>query len=263
MTAKCPECRASFDLVVPDLTYLPEKYHKFVTNNVRRVYVDFSSANKELRESLTAAEDRLARKAAMEQTLLRRCEELAEALSIHRQGERDANMRILELQEDNAFMEKRLREKGHSAKEVQRMHGLILDKVKCLEKTNQVLQQENVRLSLRYHDTGKTFDKECIGSIVADTLSNQTTDVSSSQSPNTSSVVLRPKHKQRKHVVHSTSEDTSVAVPMSRSTTNSSVRSASTSRPVRPIKPLPKRRSIRNRVLGDSSFMSIDPSDFV
>jgi hypothetical protein len=263
--------------VVPDLTYLPEKYHKFVTSNVRRIYVDFSSANKELRESLKAAEGRLARKAATEQALLTRCEELTEALIAHRQGERDANQRILELEDDIANMEKVVQENDDKAKEFQRMHGLVLDKVKCVEKSNQVLQKENVRLSLNYHDIGmklKEKEPDSNTDTRADTSSNQTTYLYSSQS---ASAPLRPKQKQRKYVVRipqgdpagssnarctiqvSTSEDAPVAISMSTA-------SASTSRSIgssRPIKPLPKRRGIKNRVFGDSSFMSIDVSDFV
>jgi len=46
----------------------------------------------------------------MEQSLLKRCEELTEALSAHRQGERDANQRILELEDDIMTLEKVVKE---------------------------------------------------------------------------------------------------------------------------------------------------------
>jgi hypothetical protein len=271
LTSKCPDCRASFDLVLPDLTYLPEKYHKFVTHNVRRVYVDFSSPNKELRESLKAAEDRLARKAATEQALLKRCEALGEALSVHRQGERDANQRILELQDDNAHMEKLVEENSNLADEIQGMHRIALDKVKCLEKSNEALRQENLSFSLDFHNLRREFlkNKEWMGSKRGDTSSNQTSDLLS-QSTNTSSVALH----QRKCVVQlpqgdsagSSSEDDASFVISTSRTTKSSIRSASTSKPIVPsrrIKPLPKRRRNINRILGDTSFMSIDLSDFV
>jgi hypothetical protein len=59
--------------------------------------------------------------------LLRRCEELTGALDFHRQGERDANKRIMKLEADIANMEKLVKENE--------------DKVKCVEKSNQILRQ--------------------------------------------------------------------------------------------------------------------------
>ncbi|KAF6758992.1 hypothetical protein DFP72DRAFT_807131 [Ephemerocybe angulata] len=39
VTARCPTCRTEFHLVVPDLTYLPKKYHPFVISPLRRIYL--------------------------------------------------------------------------------------------------------------------------------------------------------------------------------------------------------------------------------
>jgi len=226
LTAKCPECRASFDLVLPDLTYLPEKYHKFVTHSVRRVYVDSSSTIKELRESLKAAEIRLARKESMEQALLKRSEELVEAVTAHRQGERDANLRILELEEEIMTLEDDSREHDSKVKDLQKMHALILDKLNGLEKSNQVLQSENIRLSLNYHDIrAKLKEKD----------------------PNIYQPASSKKHRKG-HDANSMSP-----------ATNSSASSVFS----RPTKPLPKRRAIKQRLIGDSSFVPIGLSDFI
>lgn len=149
LSAKCPDCRASFDLVLPDLTYLPEKYHKFVSHNVRRLYVDFSAPNSDhTRDALKAAEARLARKAATEQALLRRCEELTEAVTVHREGERDANVRILDLENDLAALENLVEDNNIKARTLQGMLDSVMLKVNSLEETNKALQKENARLPL-------------------------------------------------------------------------------------------------------------------
>lgn len=80
---------------------------------------------------MKAAEDRLARKAVTEQALLKRCEELIETLDVHRQGERDANQRIMELEDDIANMEQLGKEKDEMLK---KMQGLVVDKDKVVEK---------------------------------------------------------------------------------------------------------------------------------
>jgi hypothetical protein len=269
--------------VVPDLTYLPQKYHKFVTNHVRRVYVDLS-ANNDQREALKTAEQRLARKADVEQLLMKRCEELAEALNAHRQGERDANERIMELEEDIANMEKLVKESDGKVRELQRMHDLAVDKVKFVEKCNQVLQKENVKLSLatlRHHERKQREERSHAKEKQLVRIEYRQSD-GSSQSPITHSAAFP--HKRRKYVVRlpqghpsapsnteytsrvSSSEDTPAAIFMS--TPNSSVplASASTSRlvdPSRPIKPLPKRRRLKNRLISLSNFMAIDVSNFL
>jgi len=99
----------------------------------------------------------------MEQALLKRCEELTEALSAHRQGERDANQRILELEDDVMTLEKLAKENIDKVKDLQKTHGLVLDKAESVERNNQVLQKENIRLSLSYHDMGmKLNEKESV-----------------------------------------------------------------------------------------------------
>ncbi|KAF9472858.1 hypothetical protein BDN70DRAFT_886507 [Pholiota conissans] len=42
MTSTCPDCRTTFHIAIPDLTYLPAKYHPFISTAVRRVFIDDS-----------------------------------------------------------------------------------------------------------------------------------------------------------------------------------------------------------------------------
>src|SRR5438309_716497 len=96
-----------FPDVLCQLTYLPEKYHTFVSQPLRRVYIDTpsspsSSSNSALENALKAAEARLASKNATEEQILRRCEEMTAVLDAHRQGEREANERIMDMEEEMA-----------------------------------------------------------------------------------------------------------------------------------------------------------------
>ncbi|KAJ3508698.1 hypothetical protein NLJ89_g5607 [Agrocybe chaxingu] len=96
-------------LVVPDLNYLPEKYHPFISPAVRRVYLD-TSVHTDLQKQLKHAETRLARKICSEEDLMRRCEALTAALNAHRMGEAEANERIREIEDDFYEAERGLKE---------------------------------------------------------------------------------------------------------------------------------------------------------
>ncbi|CAA7261774.1 unnamed protein product [Cyclocybe aegerita] len=109
LTSTCPDCRATFNLVVPDLNYLPEKYHPFISHAVRRVYLD-TSAYTDLQKQLKHVEARLARRIASEEEFMRRCEALTAALNAHRAGEAEANERISEIEDDFYETERNLKE---------------------------------------------------------------------------------------------------------------------------------------------------------
>ncbi|KAF4610618.1 hypothetical protein D9613_007142 [Agrocybe pediades] len=98
MTSNCPDCRSTFNITIPDLTYLPEKYHPFISHAVRRVYIDMES-DSALQRKLKQAEAKLLSKAKSEEALLKKCESLAAAVSAHRAGEAEAQERIYELEE--------------------------------------------------------------------------------------------------------------------------------------------------------------------
>ncbi|KAF9530316.1 hypothetical protein CPB83DRAFT_834294 [Crepidotus variabilis] len=67
----------------------------------RRVYINNHSANQTtLEKKIKDLEQRLALKTAMENSLMERCESLAASVDAHRQGERDANNRIMDLEQE-------------------------------------------------------------------------------------------------------------------------------------------------------------------
>src|SRR6266540_1458516 len=135
--------------VLCQLMYLQEKYHTFVSHPVRRVYIDTSSSSSPsssssstsaLENALKDAETRLASKIAHEEQLLRRCEELTAVLDAHRQGEREANERIMEMEEEMEEIQSLLKKTDEKRKE---KDSLLMEKIKDLEMGTALLKAEN------------------------------------------------------------------------------------------------------------------------
>ena len=146
-----------FPDVLCQLTYLPEKYHTFVSHPLRRVYIDTpsspsSSPKSALENALKAAEARLASKEATEEQLLRRCEELTAVLDAHRQGEREANERIMDMEEEMEEIQSLLKKKDEKMKDLEEKNYFLTEAIKYHEKGNSMLKAENTQLSMRIHE---------------------------------------------------------------------------------------------------------------
>ncbi|KIM44398.1 hypothetical protein M413DRAFT_442382 [Hebeloma cylindrosporum] len=128
LTSNCPDCRATFNIVIPDLSYLPAKYHPFISHAVRRVYID-TSAYTALQKKVRHAEKRLESKNWSEEALLKKCEGLAAARDAHAQGEAEAKQEIIDL-------EIRIEELD-----------LVQDRCEELEREKVKLQRRSARLS--------------------------------------------------------------------------------------------------------------------
>ncbi|KDR80836.1 hypothetical protein GALMADRAFT_241306 [Galerina marginata CBS 339.88] len=136
MTSTCPDCRATFNIAIPDLTYLPQKYHQFISHAVRRVFVDFAP-DAALQKKLKQTEKTLLMKTRGEEALMKRCESLTAALDAHRTGEREATERIEELEEQLMDLD------GESSDKItelnKRCYELEAENSRT-QKTNKVLQ---------------------------------------------------------------------------------------------------------------------------
>ncbi|PPQ68070.1 hypothetical protein CVT26_007354 [Gymnopilus dilepis] len=132
MTSTCPECRTEFSLVVPELRYLPPKYHPFIQPAIRRIYADMSP-DAGLRQKVKQLEKSLLVKTKTEDMLMKKCEGLAAALDVHRRGERDAVAEAQELEEKIAELEYERDEAVTSLNE----------KYYDLEEENQALKRDN------------------------------------------------------------------------------------------------------------------------
>ncbi|KII85961.1 hypothetical protein PLICRDRAFT_178261 [Plicaturopsis crispa FD-325 SS-3] len=99
--SSCPTCRAPFNIMTPDLAYVPEKLHEFMLPAVRRVYVDPTPVQK-----LRDAERRLKRtecKLKDTQTQLKEAQHKLEGAE-HRLE--DAETRIHVLQHEKMLLTK-------------------------------------------------------------------------------------------------------------------------------------------------------------
>lgn len=93
------------------------------------MYIDSSSSNPDIENALRAVEARLARKTAEEEQLLQRCESLTAALDAHRQGEREANERIMELEEEIIEMQSQMKKKDEKILELEITSMVVSEKV--------------------------------------------------------------------------------------------------------------------------------------
>ncbi|KAF8238104.1 hypothetical protein L208DRAFT_1243921 [Tricholoma matsutake] len=98
-TSSCPTCRTVFNIVTPDLTYLPKKYHQYVVPSVRRVFLD-PSGEATLQKKLIRAEARVRKLEAEQETLLKQCEKHMSAARAHAEGEMKERQRATRLEHD-------------------------------------------------------------------------------------------------------------------------------------------------------------------
>lgn len=116
-------------------TLLPVQFHPFLVSPIRRVYIDNTNQGaSEVR--VKELEKRLATKTTMEAELMKRCEALAATVDAHRQGERDANDRIMEIEQE-------LEEQDQDSKV--KIAGLE-NKIRELTKDNNILQRQATNL---------------------------------------------------------------------------------------------------------------------
>ncbi|TFK39708.1 hypothetical protein BDQ12DRAFT_681070 [Crucibulum laeve] len=109
MTCACPTCRTEFNLVTPDVTYLPKKFHPFVVPSVRRVYLDTGNTAA-LQKKLTKAQARIQKLEQDQETLLAQCEHKLQLMQVHREGERELRVENDELKEEMDELSTRLTE---------------------------------------------------------------------------------------------------------------------------------------------------------
>ncbi len=80
---------------------------------------------------------------------MRRCEELTAVLDAHRQGEREANERIMEMEEEMEEIQSLLKKTDEKRKE---KDSLLMEKIKDLEMGTALLKAENLFLSKRVNE---------------------------------------------------------------------------------------------------------------
>ncbi|KAI0761776.1 hypothetical protein BD413DRAFT_587340 [Trametes elegans] len=109
LNASCPTCRAPFTIAIPDLRFVPKKYHTLILPSIRRVFispnagVDATSANesqRELRAEVARLTDKIDALVRDKGLLMDRCEAAIRASQAHAQGERDERLAKERLERD-------------------------------------------------------------------------------------------------------------------------------------------------------------------
>ncbi|KAF5373335.1 hypothetical protein D9615_007382 [Tricholomella constricta] len=123
LKSTCPTCRKMFNIVTPDLTYLPKKYHPYIVPSVRRLYLD-TARQADLQENLSAAQERIKKLERDQETLLRQCERHMAAARAHAEGEK-------KVRDDNTHLCHALREKEKEYSYSQEKVVLDLEKLEA------------------------------------------------------------------------------------------------------------------------------------
>ncbi|KAI0369735.1 hypothetical protein BV20DRAFT_1020009 [Pilatotrama ljubarskyi] len=107
LNASCPTCRASFSIAIPDLRFVPKKYHSLILPSIRRVFISPNAqpapapdAAAELRAEVARLTDKIDALVHDKTLLMDRCEAAQRASHAHAQGERDERLAKERLQRE-------------------------------------------------------------------------------------------------------------------------------------------------------------------
>ncbi|KAK6967130.1 tripartite motif-containing protein 26 [Favolaschia claudopus] len=115
-TSTCPACREKFNVVRPELTCLPKKFHQYIVPSIRRLYIDVPG-NDGLRKKLSASEARVRALEDDKERLMAECERHIAAAEAHCRGETSAIRNVMNLKDELAEMEHELAEATRAAQE--------------------------------------------------------------------------------------------------------------------------------------------------
>ncbi|KAL7280618.1 hypothetical protein ACG7TL_005555 [Trametes sanguinea] len=97
--SSCPTCRATFTIAIPDLRFVPKKYHPFLLPSIRRVFISPNAhasadveSQRELRAEVARLTDKIDALVRDKALLMDRCEAAIRASQAHAQGERDERL---------------------------------------------------------------------------------------------------------------------------------------------------------------------------
>ncbi|KAI0630812.1 hypothetical protein C8Q77DRAFT_1135352 [Trametes polyzona] len=116
LNASCPTCRASFSIAIPDLRFVPKKYHSLILPSIRRVFISPNAqhdaeaaveSQRELRAQVARLTDKIDGLVQDKALLMDRCEAAIRASQVHAQGERDERLAKEKLDRDMRDLRKK------------------------------------------------------------------------------------------------------------------------------------------------------------
>ncbi|KAG2137604.1 uncharacterized protein EDB93DRAFT_760077 [Suillus bovinus] len=91
MKSSCPSCRSIFYIAMPDLSFVPKKYHDFMVPSVRKLYLDIASPAPLVAE-IEQLKTRVAALSRDRDALMERCEAHMAASRQYATNEKDARL---------------------------------------------------------------------------------------------------------------------------------------------------------------------------
>ncbi|KAG1881049.1 hypothetical protein F4604DRAFT_1619307 [Suillus subluteus] len=91
LKSSCPSCRSIFHIAMPDLSFVPKKYHDFMAPSVRKLYLDIASPAPLLAE-IEKHKTRVTELSRDRDALIERCEAFIAASSQHAASEKNARL---------------------------------------------------------------------------------------------------------------------------------------------------------------------------
>ncbi|KAG2125321.1 hypothetical protein DEU56DRAFT_825698 [Suillus clintonianus] len=91
LKSSCPSCRSVFHIAMPDLSFVPKKYHDFMAPSVRKLYLDITSPAPLIAE-IEQLKTRVAALSRDRDALMERCEAHMAASRQYAANEKDARL---------------------------------------------------------------------------------------------------------------------------------------------------------------------------
>ncbi|KAF8645050.1 hypothetical protein AX16_008108 [Volvariella volvacea WC 439] len=241
-TSFCPTCRAPFNTVTPDLTYLPKKYHQYVVPSVRRVYLEGANSDS-MRKKLVRAEERIALLQESQDGLLLECEQYKNAMIAAEMREAEIIKRF-----------QALTLKVNKIK--QQARGEIEYAIQETQEANESRMRAKTKyedLKQKYHDLKQMYQKQVIQYNEVTEILRSQTDLSASPELPADTSKLELADVTTISTVpledHETSDTDHFSIKLNTSTASSPIKVYD-----REIKPLPYRSRRPRNSLRDSLF---------
>ncbi|OJA08070.1 hypothetical protein AZE42_02232 [Rhizopogon vesiculosus] len=106
LKSPCPSCRSVFHIAMPDLSFVPEKYHDFMVPSVRKLYMDIPSTSPLIAE-IEQLKKRVATLSRDRDTLMEKCEGYMAASHRYADEERAARMQARAAEDGKSQMQEK------------------------------------------------------------------------------------------------------------------------------------------------------------
>ncbi|KAI0794268.1 hypothetical protein C8Q74DRAFT_566325 [Fomes fomentarius] len=152
LNESCPTCRAPFSIAIPDLRFVPKKYHS-LTSGVRRVFISTDADGTRvhpddagLRAQIASLIEKVSGLERDKMLLMDRCEAAIRASHAHAQGERDERLEKERLERENRELN---RKHDLEMRELRKKYECVKGKYKALKAVQENAALEPFALAIK------------------------------------------------------------------------------------------------------------------